>query len=323
LSNILLKPKPIHVPVCRSAKDNFTSNNKRNTMSQHTHLLPQTANIHQAAQLIREADSLVIAAGAGMGVDSGLPDFRGDEGFWSAYPALGHASIGFRAMASERNFTYRPELAWGFYGHRLRLYRQTVPHAGFALLKKWGERMPRGYGVFTSNVDGQFQKAGFDPARITECHGSIHHLQCLGCSEGGIWSASSFSPVVDESNCHMATADLPICPSCRIHIARPNVLMFDDNTWRDERTEAQLDRLDAWLKTADRPVVIELGAGSAIATVRHFTTRVRSKKGAKLIRINPREHAVTGDVSVGLPMGALAGLLAIEAILENKSDSKE
>jgi NAD-dependent SIR2 family protein deacetylase len=210
----------------------------------------QTANIQRAAELIQEADSLVIAAGAGMGVDSGLPDFRGDAGFWKAYPALGHASIGFRAMASERNFTYRPELAWGFYGHRLNLYRQTTPHAGFALLQQWGERMPRGYGVFTSNVDGQFQKAGFDGATknyggVTECHGSIHHLQCLGCSEGGIWSASSFTPVVDESNCHMATDDLPRCPSCQHFIARPNVLMFDDNTWRDERTEAQQDRLDA------------------------------------------------------------------------------
>lgn len=280
----------------------------------------QTANIQRAAELIQEADSLVIAAGAGIGVDSGLPDFRGDAGFWKAYPALGHASIGFRAMASERNFTYRPELAWGFYGHRLNLYRQTTPHAGFALLQQWGERMPRGYGVFTSNVDGQFQKAGFDGATknyggVTECHGSIHHLQCLGCSEGGIWSASSFTPVVDESSCHMATDDLPRCPSCQHFIARPNVLMFDDNTWRDERTEAQQDRLDAWLNTTERPVVIELGAGNDIATVRHFTTRIRSKKGAKMIRINPRDWEVTGQVSVGLAMGALEGLLAIEAVL--------
>ena len=41
-----------------------------------------------AAELIEQADAIVIAAGAGMGVDSGLPDFRGNEGFWKAYPAL-------------------------------------------------------------------------------------------------------------------------------------------------------------------------------------------------------------------------------------------
>lgn len=43
----------------------------------------------ESAALIAQADGLVVAAGAGMGVDSGLPDFRGREGFWRAYPALG------------------------------------------------------------------------------------------------------------------------------------------------------------------------------------------------------------------------------------------
>ena len=49
--------------------------------------------IARAADLVRQADALVIAAGAGMGVDSGLPDFRGDTGLWQAYPALGRAGL--------------------------------------------------------------------------------------------------------------------------------------------------------------------------------------------------------------------------------------
>ena len=114
-----------------------------------------------------------------MGVDSGLPDFRGTEGFWRAYPALQEARIDFESIANPAALNDTPELAWGFYGHRLALYRRTVPHAVFAILKRWGERMAKGAFVFTSNVDGQFQKAGFDPQRIHECHGSIHHLQCL------------------------------------------------------------------------------------------------------------------------------------------------
>ena len=84
----------------------------------------------RAAALLMQADSLIITAGAGMGIDSGLPDFRGPGGFWGVYPAL-------------------------------------------------GERLPGGAFVFTSNVDGQFQQAGFDPQHLHECHGSLHHLQCL------------------------------------------------------------------------------------------------------------------------------------------------
>lgn len=51
--------------------------------------------ISSSAELIYAADSLIIIAGAGMGVDSGLPDFRGKEGFWNAYPALAKSHIRF------------------------------------------------------------------------------------------------------------------------------------------------------------------------------------------------------------------------------------
>lgn len=62
-----------------------------------------------AANLIDEADSLIITAGAGMGVDSGLPDFRGIGGFWQAYPALGRAKIRFEEIASPATFETGPE----------------------------------------------------------------------------------------------------------------------------------------------------------------------------------------------------------------------
>src|SRR4029079_121117 len=136
---------------------------------------PLDSLYRQAADALRAGDALLIGAGAGMGVDSGLPDFRGNEGFWNAYPALRGRS--FVAMANPVWFHRDPAQAWGFYGHRLQLYRQTTPHPGFAILKRWAAKMPAGAFVFTSNVDGHFQKAGFADDHILECHGSIHHLQ--------------------------------------------------------------------------------------------------------------------------------------------------
>src|SRR5215468_9418889 len=88
----------------------------------------------RARSAIDGADALLIAAGAGMGVDSGLPDFRGPEGFWRAYPAYARLGLRFEALANPRWFERDPELAWGFYGHRLGLYRDTTPHEGFAAL---------------------------------------------------------------------------------------------------------------------------------------------------------------------------------------------
>jgi NAD-dependent SIR2 family protein deacetylase len=143
----------------------------------------KTDRYQRCADLIDQADGLLITAGAGMGVDSGLPDFRGTEGFWKAYPALAKAGIHFQTIASPEAFRSSPHLAWGFYGHRLNLYRRTLPHDGFQILLDLADSMPRGAFVFTSNVDGQFQKAGFRDSEICEVHGSIHHLQCLkGCA---------------------------------------------------------------------------------------------------------------------------------------------
>jgi NAD-dependent SIR2 family protein deacetylase len=273
--------------------------------------------IERATALIEQADALIVAAGAGMGVDSGLPDFRGTEGFWRAYPALKQAGIDFYSIASPSAFKSSPALAWGFYGHRSALYRRTEPHAGFALLKRWGERMLHGYSVFTSNVDGQFQRAGFDEMSIHECHGSIHQLQCLGPCSGSTWAADDFKPDVDEARCLLRNA-APVCPRCG-RLARPNVLMFGDWNWVEARTAAQAARQEAWLSSITRPVVIELGAGTAIPSVRHFSQRVIHELGGRLIRINPRESSVPTGLDVGLPMGAAVGLDAIARSLCDES----
>jgi NAD-dependent SIR2 family protein deacetylase len=262
-----------------------------------------------AARLIDDADSLVICAGAGIGVDSGLPDFRGPSGFWQVYPALGRAKIRFEEIASPAAFKKHPTLAWGFYGHRLRLYRDVVPHEGFRLLQTLAASMPRGAFVFTSNVDGQFQKAGFPESRVVECHGSIHHLQCLDRCSDAIWTAANFEPEVDQESCQLIS-EMPRCPDCGA-LARPAILMFSDWEWAEGRTRLQSARLTDWRRSAERPVVIEIGAGSAIATVRHFS----HSQTAPLIRINPTEWQVPHQSDVGIPTGALEGVLGIWSAL--------
>lgn len=263
-------------------------------------------DIEKAAAAIHEADALLIGAGAGMGVDSGLPDFRGSEGFWRVYPAFRGKS--FQDMADPAWFHRDPAQGWGFYGHRLQLYRDTEPHAGFQILRGWAEIKPSF--VFTSNVDGHFQRAGFAHADVVECHGSIHHFQCLTPCRDRIWPAEGVEILVDEAS-FRATGDLPRCPDCG-GLARPNILMFGDGCWLPNRTRNQGDRYIDWCREQAAAgasiVAIELGAGSAIPTVRY-----ECEHGAQtVIRINPRDCDVRpGDIS--LPMGALAALTALDA----------
>ena len=184
-----------------------------------------------------------------------------------------------------------------------------MPHAGFALLRRWGERKPRGLAVFTSNVDGQFQRAGFDDALLHECHGSLHWLQCLdGCGQSP-WPADGLAPDIDEAECRWR-GELPACPGCR-GLARPNLLMFGDWGWRGERYDAQAARLARWLSRVERPVVIEIGAGTAVPSVRHFSQQVVARHGGQILRLNPREPAVAASLGIGLGVGALEALQAL------------
>lgn len=264
-----------------------------------------------AANAVAQADALVVTAGAGMGVDSGLPDFRGPEGFWRAYPAYRELGLRFEQMANPRHFADDPALGWGFYGHRLSLYRTTAPHAGFAILKRWVGGRPSGGFVFTSNVDGHFQKAGFDPERVVECHGSIHHLQCTRPCREAIWGDDGLEVRINER--FRAEPPLPKCAHCG-ELARPNICMFNDWTWIAHRTEAQEQAFARWLRGLDpaaRLLVVECGAGTGVPTVRQESERLLRRPGTTLIRINLREpHGPRGTIP--LPLGAAEALRRID-----------
>jgi NAD-dependent SIR2 family protein deacetylase len=273
------------------------------------------AELDRAAELIAGADALLYCAGAGIGVDSGLPDFRGTEGFWRAYPPYQRLGLSFEELADPVHFVDDPELAWGFYGHRLALYRTTIPHAGFGALLDWATA-GRPARVFTSNVDGQFQCAGFADECVVECHGSIHHLQCLAACSDAIWPADDVEVRIDARNMR-AVPPLPSCPRCG-GLARPNILMFGDHGWLPARTEATARTHLHWLRglRADgaRLVVLEIGAGTAVPTVRRHAELAAAGSGA-LIRINTREPAVRHGRGVSIAAPAAATLTTLAALL--------
>ena len=272
-------------------------------------------DLRQAAEIIDNAGAIFIAAGAGMGVDSGLPDFRGTEGFWKAYPPIAKLGISFVEMANPVWFQQNPKLAWAFYGHRLNLYRRTTPHKGFRQLLQIGGQKAGGYFVFTSNVDGQFQRAGYSSTHIEECHGSINYFQCVLPCNDDIWDARDINVSVDE-DLFEALEPLPQCKNCG-NMARPNVLMFGDWSWVAARTVSQRNRLNTWLGTIsskNHPLaVVEIGAGEAVPTVRNHSEHLVREYQARLIRINPRDYRIPDKTHVSLPMG---GAEAVEGIFQ-------
>ena len=266
-------------------------------------------NINIAKQILEESDAIFITAGAGMGVDSGLPDFRGQDGFWKAYPKAKELGLSFEEMANPKWFKENPQMAWAFYGHRLHLYRDTVAHNGYRKLLELSNTKKYGAFIFTSNVDGQFQKIGFEEHQIMECHGSIHHLQCVDNCKKEIWSTQDTSIKIEDS--FKAKEPLPKCIYCSA-TARPNILMFNDFSWEHKRTSLQRENITEWMDRVEKDnaklSIIELGAGTVVPTVRNTSEQIAKRFNVPLIRINPRDSF---GAEVELPMGAYEALSKI------------
>lgn len=263
-----------------------------------------------AATVIREAEAFIITAGAGMGVDSGLPDFRGNQGFWQAYPPYAKLGLSFSEAANPEHFQRDPAFGWGFYGHRCNLYRETVPHEGFHIIRRWIDQLNAPYFVITSNVDGQFQNAGYSESLILEIHGSIHHLQCLKPCGRSIWPNNERFTIDTNS---MRSRSIPRCPHCG-DVSRPNILMFGDWSWLPDRTHTQEQRCERFIDGlgSKRAVVLEIGAGTAIPTIRATSERLgRRFPQITVIRINPREPNIPSP-HLSLPCSALEGLRLID-----------
>jgi NAD-dependent SIR2 family protein deacetylase len=273
----------------------------------------ETTQLVAAAEAIAQAKHLLITAGAGMGVDSGLSTFRGKGGFWNLYPPYRHLRLDYMQLATPEVFLRDPELAWGFYGQRVTQYRETKPHAGFEILKQWAAAKQSSF-VFTSNVDGQFQKSGFDAERVVEIHGSIFLAQCTKVCSRGIWSVAELDVEV-ETTTMRAVPPLPSCPRCGGG-ARPNVILFGDGESLTSARLKQSRRFWDWEQSVrgSALVVVELGAGVGIPSVRNKGEQLVRDLGAKLIRINPT-HTDGPEGSVVLRCGALEGLRRLDEAL--------
>lgn len=264
----------------------------------------------QAKQYIQDVDAILITAGAGMGVDSGLPDFRGEKGFWKAYPLFKKLRFKFHDVASPYLFFDNPNLAWAFYGHRLNLYRNTEPHKGYEMLLDLVKAKGDNYFVYTTNVDGHFEKACFDTQKIYEVHGSIHKLQCNEPCQNDIWANDE---QVELDLKEMRAVNLPKCKNCG-GLARPNILMFDDAHWLEYKAKEQNAKFQKWkdkvFKKNQKLAIIEIGAGLAVQTIRFNNNRLvhLNEANSKIIRINPKQSKTTRPMGWGLQMGAVEAL---------------
>lgn len=261
---------------------------------------------------LKTSNALVINTGAGMGIDSGLADYRGNGGQWGNVESETGQSI--FEVVNPKSLIENPKYMWTFFSKRLKDYAETAPHNGFHILKKWIAQFNLDYFAITSNIDRHFQKAGFEPEKIRELHGSIFHFQCSKPCSNQIWEIT-YSPqqIMDDAN----VEKYPVCPHCGA-MARPNIYMFRDNTFLFDRSDVQEEKFQEFLRQnhGKSIIVFEIGSGPHVQSIRKKTRMLGLQYQAKIVRINPKDFKIK-EPHIGIGLGALEALEEIENYLND------
>ena len=297
--------------------------------------------IDQAADLLLQCDALLFTSGAGMGVGSGLGTFRGvAAGVWP--PLLKHPNLDFTDMSNPSWFN-KPQgnnaahntanFGYAFWAYRYEAYTSAAPHQGYTIANQWSELANvKSSFSFTSNIDGHWIKSGWDASKVIECHGSIDYMQCIKNCSARIWPTNGALKLKVDPTTDCVIDPLPSCPDCA-QLARPNVLMFGDWGYFGEHLDEQTARYKQFSRdlsaSKGKLLIIELGAGTAVPTVRYESQRsfTDHRWTSNLIRINPQADDALVPASckrdakgqaLELPLDALTALTRIDEALKQK-----
>lgn len=280
------------------------------------------AQIAAAAALIKDCRALVVTCGAGMGVDSGLATFRGRNQKSQGWGPIEREEETPYSMCKPRRFDEDAALAWGYSVTRYKAFEEATPHAGYSMILSWQKPLA----IFTSNIDSHFHRTilgrGGVHAKVplVEYHGSMRHVQCHRNCRGSVAPAQHdvvANTVVDAVS-GQAEVLYPKCENCGA-LQRFNVCLIADTHFNSELRDEQLKAFHRFVYHWQQTdlVVLEIGAGKAIPTVRDMSEMLLFEKGASLIRINLDDPelptAPEDEQSVSLQGGALEMLRAIDA----------
>lgn len=224
---------------------------------------------------------MVVLTGAGISAESGIPTFRGKDGYW----VVGSREYQPQEMATHAMFSRNPEAVWAWYLYRVGVCRGAQPNAGHEAVVKMEQRVGNRFLLVTQNVDGLHLRAGSSADRTYQIHGNVGFCRCdLDCGQ-------PIFPLPDEAVqttqrqeglIHEQLAALK-CPGCGAW-ARPHVL------WFDECYDEEHFRYESSLEAAARAELLLVVGTSGATNLPMQVGQLAIRNGAKIIDINPEPN---------------------------------
>jgi len=223
--------------------------------------LVERKKIHKAAELLLNSKSAIALTGAGISTESGIPDFRGDDGIWEKYKPEIYGNI--------QAFIKDPSKFWQMaekVAPKLFTAQPNPGHIALAELEDWDIIK----GIITQNIDELHQKAG--SVLVYEVHGNINRFTCFGCR-------ASYSKKQVLRKLKKEKNYPPKCDICAAPL-KPSVVLFGESLPTFEIYQSQ-----ALSQKAD--VMLIAGSSLSVAPVCDLPSYTL-REGGKLIIVNDR-----------------------------------
>ncbi len=257
--------------------------------------------IAEARDALGRPGKVIVLTGAGVSAESGIPTFRGKEGYWT----VGSREYHPQELATHDAFEAMPWDVWAWYLYRRGVCRAAAPNAAHTALVALDAALGDRFALITQNVDGLHRRAGSPDARTFPIHGDIGLMRCARDCILDRWPIPEDVPALSKgepvSPVHRA---LLVCPRCG-GMARPHVLWFDE-TYDEPRFF-----LDTSRRLAPQAALLVVIGTSAQTNLPWQVVTLAARAGATVIDVNVEDNPF-GDIaqaSGGVLRGSAAALV--------------
>ena len=229
---------------------------------------------------LSRAGRVVVLTGAGVSAESGIPTFRGKEGYWT----IGARDYHPQELATHEAFAHMPWEVWAWYLYRRGVCRGAQPNAAHDAIVRLDRLLEDRFALITQNIDGLHRRAGSPTARTFPIHGDLDYMRCAGDCVLDLWPIPDAIPALLKGTpVSEPTRALLRCPRCE-GMARPHVL------WFDESYDEPRFFLDTARRLADAAVLLIVAGTSAQTNLPWQVVTLAARAGATIVDINLEDN---------------------------------
>ena len=242
------------------------------------------ANLNKIlSEFAQTTKRITVLTGAGISAESGIPTFRGQEGYWT----IGSKEYHPQEMATNRMFMQKPAEVWKWYLYRLKICSEANPNPGHIALVEMEKLFQDRFILITQNVDSLHLRAGNSLARTYQIHGNIAFMRCARECSAKVYPLPRNLPGKEKGEeITKKEWELLKCPDCG-NMTRPHVLWFDE-----AYNEKHYHFHSSLTAAAETELLLIVGTSGATNLPNQVAYEVKNHNGI-IIDINIEENPFT------------------------------